>query len=223
MAMREMFRYASLAAVLLAAGSCTAPSDHAPALMADGAANHPIIVEPNYTSIKLAFSARDAGLMPEDAAKLDAFVEQYLEHGSGAISISAPTGESGNIAIRYFGERLSAMGVPQTHILVGQRNDADQRVELGYVAYTAHTDQCGNWEGDATDTFQNQSMPNFGCSVQHNIAAMVSDPRDLTGPRPMGPSDAMRRATVMNNYEKGQPTPAVKGPDQSGAVAEVGK
>jgi len=39
----------------------------------------------------------------------------------------------------------------------------------------------------------------------------------------MGPSDAMRRATVMNNYEKGQPTPAVKGPDQSGAVAEVGK
>ena len=69
MAMREMFRYASLAAVLLAAGSCTAPSDHAPALMADGAANHPIIVEPDYTSIKLAFSARDAGLMPEDAAK----------------------------------------------------------------------------------------------------------------------------------------------------------
>lgn len=221
--MKEAFRYASLAAVLLAAGSCAGPSDHPPALMADGAANHPIMVEPDYTSIKLAFSARDAGLMPEDSSKLDAFVEQYLEHGSGAISISAPAGEEGNIAIRYFGDRLSAMGVPSTRILVGQRNDVDQRVEIGYVAYTAKTDQCGNWESDATDTFANQTRPDFGCSVQHNIAAMVSDPRDLLGPRPMDVSDATRRATVMGNYEKGQPTPAVKGPDQSGAVADVGK
>ncbi len=52
---------------------------------------------------------------------------------------------------------------------------------------------------------------------------MVSDPRDLTSPRAMDASDATRRSTVLGNYEKGQPTPAVKGPDQSGAVADVGK
>ncbi len=222
MSVKDVLRYASLAAILLA-GSCAAPFSGEETPLADGAANHPIVVEPDYTSIKLPFSASDAGLMPEDSAKLDAFVAQYLAHGNGAISISAPQGPGGNAAIRYFGERLSSMGVPPSRILVGQRNDADQQVEIGYVAYQAKTDSCGDWEKNVADTADNAPMANFGCAVQHNIAAMVSDPRDLVQPRTMDADDASRRATVMGHYERGEPTPAVKGPDQSGAIADVGK
>lgn len=222
MSVKDLLRFASLAAVLLA-GSCASPINGDDTMMADGAANHPIVVEPNYTSIKLPFSASDAGLMPDDATKLDAFVEEYLMHGNGAISISAPSGEAGNAAIRYFGERLSSMGVPPSRILVGHRNDADQRVEIGYLAYQAKADSCGDWSHNAGDTASNEPMPNFGCAVQHNIAAMVANPRDLVEPRPMDADDGTRRATVMGHYERGEPTGAVKGPDQSGAVADVGR
>jgi pilus assembly protein CpaD len=65
-------------------------------------------------------------------------------------------------------------------------------------------------------------MPDFGCSVQQNIAAMVADPKDLVAPREMGPGDAVRRATLVKQYETGAVTAAAKSQDQSGAVSTVG-
>ena len=221
MSMRDILRLASLAAILLS-GSCASPTgDNGLPMTSDGATNHPITVEPSYTSLKLPFSARDAGLMPDDAAKLQAFVSDYLAHGNGAISVTAPEGPDGQAALGYFGDRLSAMGVPPSRILVGQHDGSDQRIEIGYVAYEAKTDPCGDWSKDADTTYANQTMPNFGCAVQHNVAAMIADPRDLVQPRTMDADDQTRRQTVMGNYEKGQPTPAALGPDQKTAVSDV--
>jgi pilus assembly protein CpaD len=64
-------------------------------------------------------------------------------------------------------------------------------------------------------------MPDFGCSVQQNIAAMVSDPRDLVTPRGMDPSDPTRRQTVLSTYEKGQTTQAQQTQKQSASVSDV--
>jgi pilus assembly protein CpaD len=221
MSMKDLLRLASLAALLLS-GSCATPTtDAGLPLTADGQTNHPITVEPSYTSLKLPFSASDAGLLPDDAAKLQAFVADYLSHGNGAISVTAPEGPDGQAAINYFGDRLAAMGVPPSRILVGQHDSADQRVEIGYVTYQAKTDPCGDWSQDASQTFDNQTMPDFGCSVQHNVAAMVANPRDLEQPRTQDAEDQTRRGTVMGNYEKGQPTPAALGPDQKAAVSDM--
>ena len=52
----------------------------------------------------------------------------------------------------------------------------------------------------------NLTPKNFGCSVQHNIAAMVADPRDLLGPRRLDPADANRAGTVIDAYEQGKIT-----------------
>jgi pilus assembly protein CpaD len=219
--MKNILGYACVAAVLLA-GSCTAPLNEL-TLSNDGAVNHPITVEPRYTAIKLPFSATAAGLLPEDAARLDEFVANYLERGSGSLSISAPAGGDASAAIDYFAERLAALGVASSRIMVGTHEAAggDTSVEIGYVGYVAHTDSCGDWSKDLANTSANQSSPNFGCATQHNIAAMVSDPRDLVQPQPMTESDAMRRGTVLGNYEKGKVTAADKTQDQSGKVSGV--
>src|ERR1043166_5360299 len=103
----QSMRLAALAAVLLA-GSCAAPTNDA-VIFADPDNNHPITVQPEPRSVKLSFSRRNAGLMPEDAAKLDAVVRDYLYHGDGSISISAPDGPDSERAIAYFGERLADM------------------------------------------------------------------------------------------------------------------
>ncbi|HSZ73323.1 MAG TPA: CpaD family pilus assembly protein, partial [Rhizomicrobium sp.] len=192
--MKDFFRFGAIAAVLLA-GSCAAPINNAN-VTADGEANHPISVAPSYQSIKVSFSAENPGLLPDDSAKLDAFVGEYVARGNGAISVSVPAGPGAAASIHYFGERLADMGVARANILVGTHEvtGKDGRVELGYVGYVAHTDPCGDWSQDASDTATNLPMPDFGCSVQHDIAAMVADPRDLVAERPIGTVDATRRS-----------------------------
>ena len=64
--------------------------------------------------------------------------------------------------------------------------------------------------------------------MQHNIAAMVADPRDLLGPGSMGPVDTARRAAVMDHYEKGEITQADKhtndkAVEQSAGASTVGQ
>ncbi len=219
MLVKDILRASSLAAVLLA-GSCASPEDPG-YRVADPAANHPITVEPEYQSIKLPFSVANAGLMPDDATHFDQLVADYLAHGNGAISVSVPAGSYANATISYFGERLASMGVPRSRVLVGTHEGGDSRVEIGFVGYTAHVSRCGDWSEDAASTGDNQPMPNFGCAVQSNIAAMVADPRDLIQPREMGDSDANRRHTVIGHYQKGEITAAAKTVDQSSAIADV--
>jgi pilus assembly protein CpaD len=213
-------RTASIAAVLLAA-SCAAPYDGTGPVN-DGAANHPITVEPHYASIKLSFSAPQAGLLPDDAARLDAFVADYLSRGTGSISVSAPAGRDAAATLDYFGTRLFKMGVPRSRILVGTHEEGNQ-VEIGFIAYTAHTDPCADWSENLGSTAGNRTAKNFGCSVQQNIAAQVADPRDLIEMRGSQAADATRRAVVLDNYEKGKVTASDKTKDQSGAVSNVSK
>jgi pilus assembly protein CpaD len=101
--------------------------------------------------------------------------------------------------------------------------DGDFRVDISYITYKANADSCGDWSKDLSFTMENDTSPNFGCAVQHNIAAMVADPRDLVTPRGFETADGKRAATVIDNYEQGKPTAAQKTQDQSGAVSDVNK
>ena len=217
---KNLLRAASVAAVLLA-GSCASPTNDA-TVFSDGLRNHPITVAPHYQSIRVAFSDPAAGLSPEDGAQLSSFVDDYLARGDGALSVTAPRGPNSSAALAYMGDDLVHMGVPRSRILVGTHDAADMRVEVGYIAYAARTDACGNWSEDASDTASNLPLPDFGCSVQHNVAAMVSDPRDLAAPRGMDAGDATRRETVVGTYEKAQSTAAQKSVDQTATLSGVG-
>jgi pilus assembly protein CpaD len=220
--LKDLFKAAALLAVL-AAGSCANPvSSYDPNLTDDPTANHPISVTPNFHTLRLPFSAPQAGLMPDDAQRFEDFVAAYIQHGNGAISISAPSGRDSQFAISYFAERLASAGVPRGRILVGTAQSGDGKVELGYIGYDASVAPCGSFPTNLGYTAENRTSANVGCAVQHNIAAQVADPRDLVAPQPMGPGDAPRRATVYDNYKQGKPTAQTLTQDQSGAISDVG-
>jgi pilus assembly protein CpaD len=213
---------------MLVTGSCT-PTLNDGSIVSDGAVNHPISVEPVYESIKISFSGPGAPLVPDDAARLEGFVQDYLNHGNGSISVSAPDGPGAQETIHYFGERLASMGVARPAILVGTHDvtNGDMRVEISYMGYVARTGPCANWTQNLGYTEDNLPSPDFGCSVQQNLAAMVADPRDLMGPRNMSDADATRRATVVGHYEKGEITSSEKrkgdlSNEQSGSSSDVG-
>jgi len=205
-----LLRAAAVGAILVA-GSCSVMNDGA-TISEDGARNHPITVEPSYRDLKVQFGAGADGMSPEDAAKFDSFLTDYRLHGNGSLGISVPSGASSRTAITYFGERAAASGISRDKILVSTHDAAngDRRVDVSYIAYTAHTQSCGDWSENESFTLDNQTPKNFGCSVQQNIAAMVADPRDLLGPGGQGPVDTARRAAVLDHYEKGEITQADK-------------
>jgi len=120
--------------------------------------------------------------------------------------------------IAFFAQHINDLGVSKDHILVATHDTptGDMRVEINYVSYQAHTDKCGDWSQDLDNTEDNDTPKNFGCAVQQNIAAQIADPRDLLHPRDMQDASAVRRDTVIGNYEAGKITSSDK---RSGALA----
>ena len=89
MDMKHFLRGFSLAAVLLA-GSCAAHTNDASGLTEDGAANHPIMVEPSYESLKLSYAPADSGISPADQARFDSPSWPTIRRTAMARSRSAP-------------------------------------------------------------------------------------------------------------------------------------
>jgi pilus assembly protein CpaD len=227
MKLEHLFRILAVGSVLVA-GSCSATND-GNTISEDGALNHPIAVEPSYRDLKVQYMGGAEGMAAADVAKFDAFVADYRVHGNGSLGISVPSGAGSRAAISFFGERAALSGISRDKILVTTREagNSDPRVDVSYIAYTAHTQACGDWSDDESFTMENHTSKNFGCAVQQNIAAMVADPRDLLGPGAMGPVNTNRRAAVMDHYEKGEVTQATKhssdsGTEQSAEASDVG-
>lgn len=212
----NLFRGFCLSAVLLA-GSCTTQMNKDPDNFDDPMVNHPITVEPSYQSLKVS------GLGTADQEKLDAFVTEYRMHGNGKISISVPGGAGTEQTVTALADRINQLGVSRDRILVATRDAAQgSQIEINYISYQPKTAGCGDWSEDLYYTAENRTAANLGCANQHNLAAMVADPRDLLGPRPMDGADGARRQTVITNYEAGKVTSAEKSADQKSSITDVG-
>ena len=74
--------------------------------------------------------------------------------------------------------------------------------------YKRQTYDCSRQWGELTRHADNQSAMGLGCSTVSNMAAQISDPRDILGQRPQDPADAGRRAVVIDLYRRGEPTAA---------------
>jgi type IV pilus biogenesis protein CpaD/CtpE len=66
------------------------------------------------------------------------------------------------------------------------------------VGNRASVEDCGQWDMDSTETDYNLMMPNHGCAVQSNIAAMAANPRDLVRTRKMSRAAAEQRVKAIN-------------------------
>ena len=49
-------------------------------------------------------------------------------------------------------------------------------------------------------------MPNFGCAVNGNMAAMIADPQDFVWGREAGTTDSYSATRAIQSYRKAVPT-----------------
>jgi pilus assembly protein CpaD len=168
-----------------------------------------------------------AGLSPEQRAALAELVGRWRDDGGGMLTIQSPfRGADARAAFetsRQAQALLLTLGAPAERVrVVGYEppDAAPAAILVGFVAYEAVIPRCGTaWE-NLTATNKNTPMQNFGCAVSANMAAQIANPSDLQGPRASDPTDAGRRAVVIDKYRQGEGTSGAKDAGASGVVSK---
>ena len=211
---------AVLAAVLFAT-SALAGCDHLAGDPADQSAGHqllnptqrhPILVsqQPHKMSLRVARGA--AGLSPAQRASVIDFLAKYrvTDAGNSKLIISVPSGSANEIAsmnaVADMRPILADQGFSESAISIEPyhaEGDPQPPVRVSYLRFAAEGPECGKWTSNVAETTRNVNYENFGCAQQKNLAAMVSNPSDLLGPRTMTPASADRRDVTWGKYVKG--------------------
>jgi pilus assembly protein CpaD len=175
---------------------------------------HPILVSQQPAVLTLHVAAGSEGLTPSQRGRVMDFIDRHRasDAGNSRFVISAPAGSANE------GAAMDAASDARRLILAGgysessiaseayHANGSNAPVRISYLRYIAEGPECGHdWSENLARTYQNTPYPDFGCSSQRNLAAMVSNPADLLGPRTMTPSDASRRFNMYDKYVKGEP------------------
>lgn len=165
---------------------------------------HPITVTKGTVKMQVPSNSSRMTAAHEDAVVR--FAQQAKGHDAGTVHIKRPKGSvSADVVAGRVTQLIAGEGISTTamkHSTYGGHGP----VIVSYKRHFASTNECGDWSEDLTVTFENTFPPNYGCASQHNLAAMVVNPKDFVQPRTSTPPDATRRAGVIEDYRKGNTT-----------------
>jgi pilus assembly protein CpaD len=94
-------------------------------------------------------------------------------------------------------------------------------VLMSFTRKFAVTSQCGDWSENLSETSSNQNYKDFGCSGQHNLAAMVANPEDFEAPRTSTSASSDRRKEIFKKYISGDDTTAAQATQAQARSSEV--
>jgi len=190
---------------------------------------HPIVVSPDEQTLLVTVTRETTALRREEKARIHAFAKAYLARGHGPLVIAAPAGapnaQAAVLALAEVNEVLVEAGLAphgyQARAYAADPQDGAAPIVMTFTAFIAEGPRCGDFDRNLAWSPRNRTTPNFGCATQANLAAMISDPRDLTVPRTMTPADPERRGAVLDAYRKGETTVSDKAEEENAAVSKV--
>ncbi|GLQ19952.1 CpaD family pilus assembly lipoprotein [Algimonas porphyrae] len=212
-----------VAAPLLLAGCLQGSNIHQPTHRLN-----PVKVAESVERLELYARPNGLELSARDEFAVQTFLRSYTAEGSGPIYINRPA------------NALTGQGVIQTDALLTRlmaasaiRPDAVQSGEyysrpgdpapvvLSYRTLKAISQDCSRL-GDLSQTYGNGVTPEFGCFASANLAAMISDPRQLIEPYASDTPNAQRRQVVYDRYIQGSSTASERPEGQSVSSQEAG-
>ena len=229
-----------IAGVSLSLGACnrTASSDITGTLPPnDYRLRHPIVVQESIRNTEVFVGSARGGLTAAQRADVAAMGDAWLGEGTGVIIAEVPVGtpnaRAAQESLREVQSVLANVGVPPRGVTVRRYRPEDPRlfatIRLKYPRIVADAGPCGTWPEDVGPSVKNKGYldnkpyHNFGCSSQHNLAAMVANPTDLVQPRPEGPVYAARRTFMIDKYRQGQSTTTTYSDADKNKISSVGQ
>lgn len=112
-----------------------------------------------------------------------------------------------NKMLRNFGPLILVLALPLAGCAADQWAEDDtpfvpyggsKTHPIKVVGNKATVADCGEWSIDSTESHSNAMLPNHGCAVQANIAAMTAYPQDLVKLRRMSLPPATARVAAIN-------------------------
>ena len=165
-------------------------------------------------------------LSARDKLAVAQFLDGYARSGDGALYINRPANAMAGLGTQQAESTIRGLmaqgGMNPSSVQTGQyasRPGAPAPVIVSYRTLRAIPQDC-NQMGSLTNTFSNQPHLGSGCFQSANLAAMVSDPRQLLEPYATGQPNAQRRQVIYDKYIQGEPTAAQINPDQRVEASE---
>ena len=149
--------------------------------------------------VRMEVSSRHGTLQSSQINAISGFSRSASNSGSSRITVLRPSagGASGKVARQVYQVLVQSGTAPGMIVQKTYPGPAKGSVQLSYTRSVAVTKECGDWSEDLSNTSRNEPFPNFGCSVQNNIAAMVVNPNDFVVPRPTTPALAAARTPAV--------------------------
>ena len=169
---------------------------------------HPIEVAKG--TVKLQVPTRSASLSDSEQDAVRRLAQQANETNASIVNVERPAGGMvGNAVAGRVAQLLESQGVAPHRIKHSSyKGGQNAPVVISFSRKFAVTRECGDWSDNLSETYSNQNYPNFGCSQQHNLAAMVANPSDFETPRTSTSANATRRGVIIDKYIQGQDTNA---------------
>jgi pilus assembly protein CpaD len=193
----------------------------------DASQRHPILVSQQPATLNIRVGSGAQGLSGAQVGQLSDFLARYraMDSGNSKLVIAVPSGSANEgaamRAVAHVRQIIQEFGFSESVVAMqaySASREATAPIRLAYLRYVAQAPECGHWPTNLAKDPRALPYPNFGCAQQHNLAAQIANPADLLGPRTTAPSDAERRATIMDNYRQGRTTGAEKSADERSQV-----
>ena len=157
--------------------------------------------------VKMEISSQYGTLQSAQINMISGFTRSARNSGSSRITIQRPSGggASGKVARETY-QLLVRSGIsPSVIVQKTYPGPSKGPVQISYLRSVAVTKECGDWSSDLTNTSSNEPYLNLGCSMQHNIAAMVVNPDNFVVPEPTTPALAKARTPAVAIYAPAAP------------------
>lgn len=201
-----MRRTIALLAIVPALSGCLATAQDSNASPARGldAVNQPVVTRTDYA---LDVAAPGGSLPASEEARLDGWFRSLQLSYGNSIYVDGAYSGSGRADVARIAGRYGLLlsdGTPVTH---GSVPPGSVRVVVSRTR--ASVPGCPNWSVPSQPNFANETMSNYGCGVNSNLAAMVANPEDLVhGRDDGGVGDAQTATRAVEVYRKTAPTGA---------------
>lgn len=231
-ASKPNFALLALGASLISLGACASsaptsvPSNY---LVGTALDRNEIGVTRRTEFLEIAIDPHAGELSSTDRQKIRSFVGLYAQRGHGPLVLSLPQATANpQLAVTAVAEARAIAwesGIEYDEIAGtahGAGESYAQPMILAFQIYDAVAPDCAQKSAyDFSDVSSNNNLPTLGCSVRTNLAAMIADPADLLGSRPLDPSDLARREVILEKFRQGEITGAARSDEESGAVSQV--
>lgn len=168
--------------------------------------HQPVVSKSNYV---LDVNSGYDGLAPDEAARVAGWFESLRLGYGDHVSVDAAGGSDaaareavGVVAARY--GLLLDTTAPVTNGEI-----APGKIRVVVSRTSASVPNCPDWSDKAGNDFNSNTLSNFGCSINSNLAAMIANPEDLVyGQRATGANDASTASKAIKSYRDRPPSGA---------------